>query len=169
MHQKNSSAPAFELKPVNLENRGDLERLGLGGAELWLKPRWFWHQHSIQDHYIQFYLVHIPGENQAVGSVALGPAYVDETHCVAHLGDYQLLELTIDQRWQKRGLGRAVAIHAFQQLARFEDCRRIVLSIHAENVLAQRFFEQLGFVRINQEHDGDPLWAIATRRDQSWL
>lgn len=161
-------APSFALKPVDLHNRGDLECLSVGDAQLWLKPRWFWHQHSLQDPHIHFYLVHITGAPQAVGRVALGPAYVDEHHCVAHLGDYQLLELVIDARLQGRGLGRAVAIHVLQMLASFEDCRRIVLSTHPENQRAQNFFQRLGFVRIAQEHDGDPLWAIATRNDL-WL
>lgn len=160
-----SSHENFELRPVDLHNRGDLQRLHLGDAELWLKPRWYWHQHSIQDPFVHFYLIHVPGAHQAVGSVAIGPAYVDETRCVAHLGDYQLLELAIDARWQGRGLGRAVAIHAFQQLARLEDCRRIVLSIHRENERAQRFFERLGFTRIAGEHDGDGIWAIATQHE----
>lgn len=155
----------FELRPVDLHNRGDLQRLDLGDAELWLKPRWYWHQQSIQDPFVHFHLIHIPGAHQAVGSVAVGPAYVDENHCVAHLGDYQLLELALDRRWQGRGLGAAVAIQVFQQLAQLEDCRRIVLSIHPENQRAQHFFERLGFIRIAQEQDGDALWAIATGQD----
>jgi ribosomal protein S18 acetylase RimI-like enzyme len=155
----------FELRPVTLKNRGDLEHIHAGEqAQFWLQRHWVWHQHALENNHIVFRLIHIPSVVPAVGMVAYGPAYADEQHTIGILGDFELLHLVIDARYQRRGLGRAVAVQVLRILATEPDCKRILLTLNPANTPGKAFVEQLGFLPIAQKHyDGDPMWAIATR------
>ncbi len=155
----------FELRPVTLENRGDLEEISPGEQALaWVHRHWFWHQHSLENSNICFRLIHISTSVRAIGMVAYGPAYTDENHTVGYLGDFELLHLVIDQRYQRQGFGREVAVQVLRNLAGEQDCRRILVALNVANLPAQAFVESLGFVAINQRHyDGDRMWAIATQ------
>ncbi len=155
----------FELRPVTLENRGDLEQITLGEqARAWIQPHWFWHQHALENSHISFRLIHISTTVRAIGMVAYGPAYTDESHTIGYLGDFELLHLVIDQRYQRQGFGHKVAVQVLRTLAGEPDCKRILIALNAANLPAQAFVESLGFLAIHQQHyEDDPIWAIATQ------
>ena len=74
---------------------------------------------------------------------------------------YWVYHFFIDRAHQRRGLG-AAAMAGFIELIQREHprCRRISLTVHPENHLAQRLYERLGFLRTGGEQDGEPVFVL---------
>lgn len=60
-------------------------------------------------------------------------------------GKYNIGRLAIDQRFQKRGFGRAALLWGVDQLAA-AGANRILLSVHPKNIPALNLYESVGFV-----------------------
>lgn len=66
----------------------------------------------------------------------------------------------IDQRYQGRGYG-ALALRALLALIRqrLPDCSTVQLTVHPENLRAQRLYRSAGFRETGELLDGEPLYA----------
>lgn len=67
----------------------------------------------------------------------------------------------IDRRFQGMGLGRAAlqALLAYVTV-QFRVIRRLCLTVHPENVRAQRLYQQAGFRPTGAESDGEPVYCL---------
>jgi hypothetical protein len=62
------------LKPVTTANRGDLDDIDAGPeARYWVHSNWYWHQRALDNPNILFRLIHVAGEEAAVGMMAFEP------------------------------------------------------------------------------------------------
>jgi RimJ/RimL family protein N-acetyltransferase len=153
----------LSLRPVTIANRGDLGAIDAGPDQRrWVHFGWYWHQRSLENPAIQFRLVHLEGVEAAVGMVAFGPAYADEALTERRPGDYELHHVVIDERHQRRGVGRVVALAVMRMLAAEPDCVRVLAAHHPANLTSRAFFSSLGFRETGERnYDGDPVLSIA--------
>ena len=70
-------------------------------------------------------------------------------------GEAHLLNLSVADAWQRRGLGRDL-LHQVINLARREAAERLLLEVRESNVAAQALYQGSGFLRIAQRHDYYP-------------
>lgn len=149
------------LRPVTISNRGDLDEIHLGEERFWLHSNWYWHQQSLERASVQFRLVHLAGEECAVGLVAFGPCFLDETLLQVVPGVYELIHLGIDHRFRGRGIGKRVAQVVIGMLQAEPDCAEIVIAHHQDNHGSRAFFIGLGFKPIERRnYDGDPMLSL---------
>jgi len=68
----------------------------------------------------------------------------------------------IDQRYQGRGYG-SLALAAFIEMVRREHptCKHIQLTVHPENLAAQRLYTRAGFVATGDILYGEPVYRLA--------
>ncbi len=67
----------------------------------------------------------------------------------------------IDEAEQGKGRGRAALEALLDELqARYPACVSVCLTVHPENVPAQRLYESAGFVRTGGEQDGEPVYRL---------
>jgi len=77
-------------------------------------------------------------------------------------GECEICHLVIDVAHQNRGLGRAVLGLAADWARReLPACRRLLLTVHPENAIARRLYEQAGFQPLGYERDGETVMARA--------
>lgn len=89
-----------------------------------------------------------------VGFAAL--AYEPES-----IGAYWLFHFFIDERYQGRGYGRLALERLIAvTLAAHPRCRAIQLTVHPENVRAQRFYTHAGFHPTGDLVDGEPHFRL---------
>jgi len=74
---------------------------------------------------------------------------------------YWMYHFFIDQRYQGQGYGK-LALTAFieQVQQHFPECRVISLTVHPENVPAQRLYAGAGFLRASEEVFGEPVFWL---------
>lgn len=60
-------------------------------------------------------------------------------------GEYWIMAMMIDRRFQRRGLGRATVRAAVEWMRQWHDCRRIYLGHRPQNDVAANLYESLGF------------------------
>ncbi len=77
---------------------------------------------------------------------------------------YWLYHFFIDHRYQGRGYGQ-LALDAIQTLLRdqFPRCRSVSLTVHPENVAAQRLYTRAGFRptgRFHETEGGEPIYRL---------
>ena len=65
-----------------------------------------------------------------------------------------IMRLMVDQRFQRRGYGRAAMVEAIRRLKLHPDVRHIATSVHKENEAAEGLYRSLGFVDAPKE---DPV------------
>jgi RimJ/RimL family protein N-acetyltransferase len=153
-------APAsVALRPVTLANRGDLDDIDPGHPmRTWVHANWYWHQQSLEHPAVTFRMIHLAGVEPAVGMVAFGPAYEDVELTRPIAGEYEIIHLVLDARYQRRGIGSVVARAALQILLAIPGCTRVVVAINPANAASARFFATLGFEPIERvNYDGDPM------------
>lgn len=75
-----------------------------------------------------------------------------------------LFHFFIDQRYQGRGYGRA-AMQRYIELVRREQpqCRKLYLTVHLENLAAQRLYIAAGFQPTGSERWDEPVYQRAMR------
>lgn len=84
--------------------------------------------------------------------LALDPGSTDE---------YWMYHFFIDQRYQGKGLGKKALAACIEHVERnYPECRRINLTIHPENLLAQQLYTAAGFIRTRDEAFGEPLFRL---------
>lgn len=92
-------------------------------------------------------------EWQSVGlydeSMLIGYAMYGIDH---ETGDVWLDRFMIDHNFQGKGYGRAIMPHLIERIKRIYQCNTIRLSLHYDNIPAQRLYESFGF-RLNGEID----------------
>jgi ribosomal-protein-alanine N-acetyltransferase len=78
------------------------------------------------------------------------------------VGEAHLLNLSIADIWQRRGLGREL-LHQVINLVRSEAAERLLLEVRKSNTTAQALYQDSGFCRIAQRRDYYP--ALRGRED----
>jgi diamine N-acetyltransferase len=78
------------------------------------------------------------------------------------VGDYWIDDIMIDQRYQRRGYGRAAMIEAIKFLrAGWARCKAIRLSCHRNNRNAAALYLGLGFRKTARfNHAGEPIYEL---------
>ena len=82
--------------------------------------------------------------------------------CEPDTGDqYWLFHFFIDRRYQGRGYGRA-ALERITELVRREypQCRALQLTVHPDNLAAQRLYAAAGFQPTGSERWGEPVYRL---------
>jgi len=78
--------------------------------------------------------------------------------------NYWLCHFFIDQGHQGRGYGKE-ALRLLVELVRAEHpaCRALQLTVHPENLAAQRLYANAGFRATGTERDGEPVYELRLR------
>lgn len=99
----------------------------------------------------------IYADQQIVGLLAL--AYTP-----ASQHDYWVYHFFIDATQQGQGYGRQ-ALHALVDLLRAQHprCHLLQLTVHPDNVRAQRLYRSVGFRPTGSERDGEPTYQLSIR------
>lgn len=74
-------------------------------------------------------------------------------------GSYGVLLLAVDPDHQRRGHGRAL-VAAAAASARRRGCRSLHLTLNPEDEASQRFYEDLGWVRLDPPGDAPRAWLM---------
>jgi RimJ/RimL family protein N-acetyltransferase len=153
----------LELRPVTIANRGDLDDIDPGLIhKYWIHANWYWHQQSLDNPRVQFRLIHQAGVEQAVGMIAWGPYFADESLLEATPGDYEIYHLVIDQHHQGQRIGQLAVDAVLKDLLALPDCVRVLVAINPENEPSRRFFTRRGFRPFDRlNYDGDPMMMYA--------
>lgn len=79
----------------------------------------------------------------------------------ASVDNYFLCHFFIDYRYQGRGYGKA-ALNLFIQFLKenYSHCRLLRLTVHPENIIAQRLYETAGFQYTGEQSDGEPVYVL---------
>lgn len=101
----------------------------------------------------------IRSQGGAVGLVAISAPAVEPVE------ECWLYHFFIDRRHQGKGLGRAALETLLDDLrVRYPACATVFLTVHPENLRAQRLYESAGFLRTGQERDGEPVYVLTLDR-----
>ena len=74
---------------------------------------------------------------------------------------YWLFHFFIDQRHQGRGYGRAAMQRIIELVRReYPQCRALLLTVHPENLAAQRLYTAAGFQPTGGERWGEPVYRL---------
>jgi ribosomal-protein-alanine N-acetyltransferase len=82
----------------------------------------------------------------------------------------ELITIAVDNRWRKKGVGRALMRALFDDL-QMTPARKLFLEVAADNPAALRLYTQHGFSRVSERQgyyarpDGRPATAIVMSRD----
>jgi len=78
--------------------------------------------------------------------------------------EYWLVHFFIDRDLQGRGIGKR-ALWLLVELVREQhpNCRVLRLTVHPENIAAQRLYTGAGFRNTGTERDGEPVYALRLR------
>lgn len=68
--------------------------------------------------------------------------------------NYQIINFLIDDAFQKKGLGTKSAKACIQFLKNEYDAKRVSIPVELQNIVAQRFWEKLGFVFSDNVENG---------------
>jgi diamine N-acetyltransferase len=78
--------------------------------------------------------------------------------------DYWLFHFFIDQRYQGRGYGRAAMQRIIERVRREQPQSRMLwLTVHPDNLAAQRLYASAGFQPTGTERWGEPVYQLALR------
>ncbi len=90
---------------------------------------------------------------------------------VRHAGDEaELITISVDRKWQKKGIGLALMRAVFADLMT-TSARRLILEVATDNAAALRLYQKLGFQKIGERRgyyprpDGTPATAIVMACD----
>ena len=76
--------------------------------------------------------------------------------------DYWMYHFFIDQRYQGQGYGKQALASLIEHIERnYPECRSISLTVHPDNLPAQRLYTAAGFIRTSEEAFGEPLFRLA--------
>ena len=78
--------------------------------------------------------------------------------------DYWIFHFFTDYRYQGRGYGTQ-ALHLFLQFIRdrHSECQAVQLTVHPENVHAQRLYTRAGFRPTGAEFSGEPVYRLSLK------
>ena len=84
--------------------------------------------------------------------LALDPGSTDE---------YWMYHFFIDERYQGQGYGKKALAAFIEHVERhYPECRYINLTVHPDNLSAQKLYAAAGFVRTRDEAFGEPLFRL---------
>lgn len=154
---------AVELRPVNLHNYYRVLLLELAPDQahyLWSNGNALAEAAYVPDQHAE--AIHAGGE--LVGLATWGRwhpyfAYGDPPDP----GSYSLDHLMIAAPFQGRGHGRRALDLLLARIAGRPDCRRIVISIHRDNLVARGLYERAGFREFATGNEDDPLLELVVR------
>jgi diamine N-acetyltransferase len=72
--------------------------------------------------------------------------------------------LVVDQRHQRRGVGRRVVLALIERLRADPECGTIRMSHHPNNIASRTLFASLGFVPTGDEADGELVMELTAGR-----
>lgn len=103
-------------------------------------------------------------------AIYAGPTMVGFVELAYEAGtsdQYWVFHFFIDQRYQRRGYGRA-ALQRFIELVKREHptCRLLQLVVHPENHRAQQLYTAAGFRPSGTERWGEPVYQLTLRSAQ---
>jgi diamine N-acetyltransferase len=91
---------------------------------------------------------------------AVGFAMV--AHDPANAVDQWIFHFFIDSRFQRKGLGYAALGETINHIrTTHPNCRRTYLTVHPENLPAQKLYEKAGFRRTDEERFGEPVYLLS--------
>ncbi len=160
-------AVPIQLRPVTVVNRGDLEDIDPGDPQrTWVHANWYWHQQSLDHPEATFRLVHVVAEDAAVGMVAYGPMYLDESLTQRVTEAFDIVHLVMDAKHQRKGLGAIVGKSVLAALLALPDCRRVVVAVNPDTNASAAFSRALGFVPTElRNYDQDPKLEYGAPRE----
>lgn len=92
--------------------------------------------------------------DEMIGCVAL--AYQAEKP-----GLYWVLHFFIDARWQGQGYGKAALVTLLQEIEQqHPQCQDVQLTVHPENIAAQRLYTQAGFRPTGETLEEEPVYQL---------
>jgi diamine N-acetyltransferase len=97
-------------------------------------------------------LIRSDGEPAGFAALATKPATT---------GECWLFHFFIDREHQGGGIGRAAMVALMAWIRDMPGpVERVVLSVHPENLVAQRLYQSLGFTATGEMLDGEPVFAL---------
>lgn len=66
----------------------------------------------------------------------------------------------IHRQHQRKGFGLAATLEVIRALLNRDDCERIMVAHHPDNLAASKLYQGLGFNLVGENYDGDPLYAM---------
>ncbi len=151
--------------PIPLTSRHDLEDFQSGEATLdtWLRERAFANMEAAAS---RTYVICPSGSRKVIGyyAICMGQIFNQEVigsmrrNMPRQIPAVILGRLAIDEKWQGRGLGKALLQDAVQRSSRAsQEVSARLLVIHAISVEAEAFYLHHGFARLPTE---TPTYAI---------
>ena len=75
-------------------------------------------------------------------------------------GNYWIYRLMVDQRHQRRGIGRAALAELVALMSALPNCPRIVLGVEPTNTAARALYESAGFVATGEIIGGEAVMCL---------
>ena len=70
-------------------------------------------------------------------------------------GRFYLGRLMIDEKFQRRGYGKAATREVIERLKQTDGCQEVYLSFVPENTVAEQLYQSVGFKRTGEISDGE--------------
>ena len=75
-------------------------------------------------------------------------------------GNFWIYRLMVDERYQRKGFGRAALGKAIDRLGREPGCTRIMISLEPDNRIARRLYKEFGFVETGERIHGEDVLSL---------
>ena len=95
-----------------------------------------------------------------IGFCAFGDFFEDEELTKSIPGSLEIIHFVIHRQHQRRGFGLAATLEIIRELLNRDDCERIMVAHHPDNLAASKLYNGLGFSLVGENYDGDPLYAM---------
>jgi ribosomal-protein-alanine N-acetyltransferase len=117
------------------------------------------------------FAAYIAGEGTPIYVACDGKRKIAGFAMLRHLGDdAELITISVDARWRKKGVGGALMRALFDDLLT-TPAKRLLLEVAADNQAAIRLYSKFGFAKVGERKgyyprpDGTPATAIVMARD----
>lgn len=144
-----------ELRPINEDNYRECLDLNASVANADFVDPVAWSLAEAWVYYNDSRPFAIYADDVMVGYVLM---YVGEKH-------YQIINFMIDNRFQKRGYGRAAARLCVEYLRNEYNASKISLPVQPENIAAQRLWSSVGFILTDDMEDGYRFMRLYISKD----
>ena len=153
----------MSCEPVKLQHAGEQDRTRIAriraprGMGPFVHYNWFWLDRALADAAITFALVRGGARGGITGCIAYGPhEQIDLDPASRTAGVGEIYHVVIDRRHAGRGQGPAAVSVAIRQMRSREPRLAVIrASHHAENNVAARMYDRLGFIEIGEKIDGE--------------
>ena len=82
-------------------------------------------------------------------------------------GNYWVYRLMVDQRHQRRGIGRAALAQLITLMSALPNCPRIILGVDPANFAARALYESLGFKATGETTEGEDVMQLTLTANQT--